>query len=702
MAIEEVGIRLRSDGVAETTTGLNLTAAATARVGQAAGTAAPQALALARTSGQLSQAMQQLPMQITDVVTSLASGMPVWMVAIQQGGQIRDSFGGVATAFNAIRAAVPPMALAIGGAAATVGVLTAAFQLGRNESDAYVRSLLITGNQAGVTAGSLAEMAAAQDQVNGTQREAAQVITQLMLAGNVSRAQMAQSLELVIARERALGIEAKTTVAELSKLGADPLRAAVELNKQYGFLTMSVYEQIRALEQQGRVAEAAAVAQEAFAAVGIDRSKAMEEQLGFLERAWRGVKSGAGEAWDFMLGLGRQDSTELRISEIGRELATLLANQADARSDNRSRYQPRIDELRAEQAELQELVRLEQRAADQQARNAAEVRAKAEADAKADRERQGRATAAPEGDRLGAFITDQLNAQQRRDDAAAERAERERQAAIAQTMGFAQNLRDRNDMEAARGIADAEQRARAVLDVEERMMRARLDMTVLSAEQRREVEDALGNWRTARELAIGDQMLDAERQRLEELRAIWDENFGGLIDNAVDEWGRFTRTGEFSIGRVVQAWLVAQAQMQLGRFLDSIAGNLFSLFTGGGGGGELVGPPADLAGNFVGPPASLAGIAGARTGTLSAGALSMARSAAPQVAPASQPTASAPLGGDAGGNARGGALGRGTVVFSPSIHIDSRTDRAEVMQLVNRSMEAAQAQFQERMERGEI
>ncbi|MDF5922598.1 phage tail length tape measure family protein [Pseudomonas aeruginosa] len=46
-------------------------------------------------AGQYKQAMRQLPAQITDVVTSLASGMPVWMVAIQQGGQITDSFGGV-------------------------------------------------------------------------------------------------------------------------------------------------------------------------------------------------------------------------------------------------------------------------------------------------------------------------------------------------------------------------------------------------------------------------------------------------------------------------------------------------------------------------------------------------------------------------------------------------------------------------------
>lgn len=53
-------------------------------------------------AGQYKQAMQQLPAQITDVVTSLASGMPVWMVAIQQGGQITDSFGGVGETFRAL------------------------------------------------------------------------------------------------------------------------------------------------------------------------------------------------------------------------------------------------------------------------------------------------------------------------------------------------------------------------------------------------------------------------------------------------------------------------------------------------------------------------------------------------------------------------------------------------------------------------
>ena len=60
-------------------------------------------------TGQYNQAMKLLPMQITDVVTSLASGMPVWLVAIQQGGQIKDSFGGVANTFKALMTFITPL-----------------------------------------------------------------------------------------------------------------------------------------------------------------------------------------------------------------------------------------------------------------------------------------------------------------------------------------------------------------------------------------------------------------------------------------------------------------------------------------------------------------------------------------------------------------------------------------------------------------
>ncbi|BBQ83452.1 hypothetical protein WP3W18E02_19810 [Klebsiella sp. WP3-W18-ESBL-02] len=74
-------------------------------------------------AGQYRQAMRLLPAQITDVVTSLASGSPVWLVAIQQGGQIKDSFGGVSNATKVLLSFLNPMNVAIGLVALGFGAL---------------------------------------------------------------------------------------------------------------------------------------------------------------------------------------------------------------------------------------------------------------------------------------------------------------------------------------------------------------------------------------------------------------------------------------------------------------------------------------------------------------------------------------------------------------------------------------------------
>lgn len=70
--------------------------------------------------GQYRQAMRMLPAQITDVTTSIASGMPIWLVAIQQGGQIKDSFGGIIPTLKALLSLLSPLKVGLG---AVVGVL---------------------------------------------------------------------------------------------------------------------------------------------------------------------------------------------------------------------------------------------------------------------------------------------------------------------------------------------------------------------------------------------------------------------------------------------------------------------------------------------------------------------------------------------------------------------------------------------------
>ena len=112
-----------------------------------------QASKLGVSMGQYKQAMAQLPMQITDVVTSLASGMPVWMIAIQQGGQIKDSFGGVANTFKALMTFVTP--LSVGMTALTGALGYAAYNA--YKANAQLKEITKTVQEATGLSGDFAE-----------------------------------------------------------------------------------------------------------------------------------------------------------------------------------------------------------------------------------------------------------------------------------------------------------------------------------------------------------------------------------------------------------------------------------------------------------------------------------------------------------------------------------------------------------------
>lgn len=114
-------------------------------------------------AGQYRQAMRMLPAQITDVVTSLASGMPVWMVAIQQGGQIKDSFGGIGNTFKVLLSYLSPMKVAVAAGALAFGAMAVAIYQTKKNLDlaktAVKDNIGLTGDYADKLALSLSAIA---------------------------------------------------------------------------------------------------------------------------------------------------------------------------------------------------------------------------------------------------------------------------------------------------------------------------------------------------------------------------------------------------------------------------------------------------------------------------------------------------------------------------------------------------------------
>ena len=282
-------------------------------------------LGLSISAGQASAALRTLPAQFTDIATQLAGGQSPFLVLLQQGGQIKDSFGGIGNAAKALGSLLTPARVAMGGVAAAAGVLALAYNQGAEESKAFNSALILSGNAAGQTRDQLAGLAQSVGGVVGTQGQAADALAQLAASGKVAGAQLGLAAEAAIRLQRDAGQGVGETVRIFSELGKEPLQASIKLNESTNYLTISVLEQIRALEQQGKAAEAAALAQNTYATEAIARTKDLEANLGTLERAWRDAKEGAASFWGAALGIGRADTAEKRIKELQGNLAQLAA-----------------------------------------------------------------------------------------------------------------------------------------------------------------------------------------------------------------------------------------------------------------------------------------------------------------------------------------------------------------------------------------
>ncbi|WP_213993870.1 phage tail tape measure protein [Sodalis sp. dw_96] len=265
------------------------------------------------TAGQYAQAMRLLPMQITDVVTSLASGMPIWLIAIQQGGQIKDSFGGIGNAARAMLSFINPVTLGLGAIAVAGGALTIAFKQGNAEMDGYNQAIITTGRYAGVSADQLADMAKSISSNVGTTSQAAKALTDTLSTGQFSGGQLKMVAQAAVAMQDATGKAIDATIAEFQRLEQDPVSASESLNNQFHYLTASVYDQIAALERQGDTQQAAAVAVSAYATAELNAANDVKNNMGALETAWDAVARAAKGAWDAMMDIGRAQTPADKI-----------------------------------------------------------------------------------------------------------------------------------------------------------------------------------------------------------------------------------------------------------------------------------------------------------------------------------------------------------------------------------------------------
>lgn len=298
-----------------------------------AGRASAQLDKVGMSAKQTAAAMRGVPAQITDIVVSLQGGQAPLTVLLQQGGQLRDMFGGIVPAITALAKTFVGMITAVtAGAAAMAAVAVAvialgvAYNQGSKEADAYLKALVETGSASGVTAGQLRQYAVDISKVSGTESGAAAALVAMTRARGADGEMLKTAAAAAQNWSSATGEAVDKTAEKFAQLRKDPLQAALKLNEGMNFLTLGLYEQIKALEDQGRVTEAGEVAQKAYAEALNSRSAVIKSNLGYLEGAWNSLGGAARKAWDKMLNIGRSDTKEMVLEAKKAQLAARMAN----------------------------------------------------------------------------------------------------------------------------------------------------------------------------------------------------------------------------------------------------------------------------------------------------------------------------------------------------------------------------------------
>ncbi len=260
--------------------------------------------------GQYKAAMRMLPAQFTDVATQLAGGQSPWLILLQQGGQVKDSFGGMIPMFRGLAGAITlPMVGATSLAVAT-GALAYAWYQGDSTLSDFNKTLVLSGNQAGLTADRMLVLSRAGQAAGLTFNQTSESLTALVNAG-VRGGEQFEAISQSVARfSSASGVEVDKVAEAFGKLTTDPTSGLTAMARQFHNVTAEQIAYVAQLQRSGDEAGALQAANEAATKGFDDQTRRLKENMGTLEtwadRTARAFKS----MWDAVLDIGRPDTAQ--------------------------------------------------------------------------------------------------------------------------------------------------------------------------------------------------------------------------------------------------------------------------------------------------------------------------------------------------------------------------------------------------------
>ncbi|MDP3819901.1 MAG: phage tail length tape measure family protein [Burkholderiales bacterium] len=332
---------------------------------------------LAKSTALTRQETLALNYTLSDVAASLASGASPWTILLQQGGQVKDQFGGLGPLFSKVSALLTPVRVAAGLGAAALGTVAYAMFEGSKQSEAFNKSITLTGNYAGITAGQFEAMARDITQSSRSTVGAGKDILQALVAtGQVGPESIEAVSRAALTLSEISGRSAEDVAKDFASMSRGVAKWALERNRQYNYLTVEQYKYIQLLERQGRVEEAMRVNSELY-----DKAaKARRGELGYLGTALQSVTKLWGEFWNAATGLGKPDTLEQQLAGLDAQIKSLQPRSSSGSLNFRDTE--RLKELQAARENMKARIDLERLGAKARAAVAADEQKKIEGQSK--------------------------------------------------------------------------------------------------------------------------------------------------------------------------------------------------------------------------------------------------------------------------------------------------------------------------------
>ncbi len=243
---------------------------------------------------QTAAALRGVPAQFTDIITSLQGGQAPLTVLLQQGGQLKDMFGGAGNAARAlggyVLGLVSPFTVA---AAAVAGLGFAMFRAedSLRSSNSIAIQLQATGRSADLTRDQIKALKQELTFLPDVSKAAASAIINEFVKTREVGGKLFRDLALSVADFAvATGTDAPTAAKTLAQAFNDPAKGAKQLDEALNVLTASQYLAVDAMLAVGDKAGAQAVL---FDALKASTQGLAQDSLTPLEKAMNGL----GDAW---------------------------------------------------------------------------------------------------------------------------------------------------------------------------------------------------------------------------------------------------------------------------------------------------------------------------------------------------------------------------------------------------------------------